>query len=125
MKGMFADVFFARGSDGKLSVVNGLGVPIRNLWLADEKRLIYTASSIAPGAATTLQITTEHPATGKSGALRSAFAGDWLSLVQKGGSGGDLARPRTYIAELEGCPFLEEGLKGVKQKKCEGTHRRV
>jgi hypothetical protein len=28
-------------------------------------------------------------------------------------------RPRTYVADLETCPFLEEGLKGVKQKKCE------
>jgi hypothetical protein len=39
--------------------------------------------------------------------------------VQRTASGADLVRPRTYVADLETCPFLEEGLKGVKQKKSE------
>ncbi len=108
-----------RSSDGSLSVVNGLGVAIRNLWLADEKGIVYKGSDIAPGASANLQMTTEHPATGRISRMRSAFAGDWISLVQRTASSADLVRPRTYVADLDTCPFLEEGLKGVKQKKCE------
>ena len=108
-----------RNSDGSLSVVNGLGVAIRNLWLADETGIVYTGSAIAAGASANLQMTTEHPATGRISGMRSAFAGDWISLVQRTASSVDLVRPRTYVADLDTCPFLEEGLKRVKQKKCE------
>jgi hypothetical protein len=108
-----------RSSDGSLSVVNGLGVPIRNLWLADETGIVYTGSAISAGASANLQMTTEHPTTGRISGMRSALAGDWISLVQRTASSADLVRRSTYVADLETCPFLEEGLKGVKQKKCE------
>jgi hypothetical protein len=109
----------SRSSDGVLSVVNGLGVPIRNLWLADEKGIVYKGSDIAAGASANLEMTREPPATGRISGLRSDFTGDWIGLVQRTASSSDLVRPRTYVADLETCPFLEEGLKGVKQKKCE------
>lgn len=108
-----------RSSDGSLSVVNGLGVPIRNMLLADEKGIVYKGSDIAAGASAILEMTREHLATGSISGLRSDFTGDWIGLVQRTASSSDLARPRTYVADLETCPFLEEGLKDVKQKKCE------
>ena len=108
-----------RSSDGALSVVNGLGVPIRNLWLADETGIVFKGSDIAAGASASLQVTRERVA-GKISGSRSAFAGDWMSLAQRPASSADLVRPRTYVADLDACPFLEEGLKGVKQKKFEG-----
>ena len=108
-----------RRSDGSLSVVNGLGVPIRNLWLADEKGVVYTGSAIAAGASAILEMTKEHVVTVKDEGFRGAFKGDWMKEVQRTASGADLVRPRTYLADLEACPFLEEGLKDVKQKKCE------
>lgn len=108
-----------RGADGSLSIVNGLGVPIRKLWLADEKGIIYNGTGIEAGASKTLEMNKESRAIGKVSELRGIFDGDWVHAVQRGASYGDLSRPRTYIAELEGCPFLEEGLKGVKQKKRE------
>ncbi len=108
-----------RSSDGSLSVVNGLGVPIRSLLLADEKGIVYKGSDIAAGASANLQMTSEHLATGSISGLRSDFTGDWIGLVQRTASSSDLVRPRTYVADLETCPFLEEGLRGVKQKKCE------
>jgi hypothetical protein len=112
-------VTVTRSSDGSLSAVNGLGVPIRNLWLADEKGIVYKGSDIAAGASAILEMTKEHLVTVKDGAFRSAFTGDWMRQVQQPSSSADLVRPRTYIADLDACPFLEEGLKGVKQKKCE------
>ena len=108
-----------RSSDGALSVVNGLGVPIRNVWLADEKGVVYKGSDIAAGASAILDMTNERLVTDKDGAFRRAFAGDWISLVQHVSGNADLVRVRTYIADLDACPFLEEGLKGVKHKKCE------
>ncbi|HTF37812.1 MAG TPA: hypothetical protein VK651_05850, partial [Blastocatellia bacterium] len=89
------------------------------LWLADETGIVYTGSAIAAGASANLQMTTEHPTTGRISGMRSALTGDWISLVQRTASSADLVRRRTYVADLETCPFLEEGLKGVKQKKCE------
>jgi len=109
----------ARSGDGSLSVVNGLGVSIRNLWLADEVGIIYTGSGIAAGASANLQMTNQHIATGNIGGLRKAFAEDWISLVQRAATGSDLVRPRSYVADIDACPFLEEGLKGVKEKKHE------
>jgi hypothetical protein len=108
-----------RSSDGSLSVVNGLGVPIRNLWLADEKGIVYKGSDIAAGASAILEMTKEHVVTAKDEGFRGAFKGDWMKEVQRTASSSDLVRPRTYVADLDACPFLEEGLKDVKQKKCE------
>lgn len=109
-----------RNSDGSLSVVNGLGVPIRNLRLADEKGVIHKGSDIAAGASAILSKTNDHLVPLKPGALRRAFAGDWMSMVQRDPGNSDLFRPMTYIADLDTCPFLEEGLKGVRHKKFEG-----
>ncbi len=108
-----------RSSDGSLSVVNGLGVPIKSLWLADEKGVVYTGSNIAAGASAIVDMTQDHIVTGKPGALRRAFEGDWISLARRAPSSSDLVLPGTYVADLDGCPFLEEGLKGVRQKRCE------
>jgi hypothetical protein len=87
--------------------------------LADDKGIVYKGSDIAAGASANLQMTKEHLATGSISRLRSDFTGDWIGLVQRTASSSDLVRPRTYVADLETCPFLEEGLKGVKQKKSE------
>ena len=107
-----------RNADGSVTVVNGLGVPIRSLTLGDEGGAVYRGSSLAAGASAILRMTNERLAPNKASGLRSVFAGDWTSLLQQGGATAEL-RPGTYIAELDACPFLEEGLKDVKTKKCE------
>ena len=111
-----------RNRDGSVAVVNGLGVPIRTLQLADENGAVYRTSNLAAGASVTVQRTEQLPAgydpANKAIGLRRIFAGDWMSLVHPGGTGAHL-RPRTYIAEIDASPFLEEGLKGVKVKKWE------
>jgi hypothetical protein len=43
-----------RRPDGTLSAVNGLGAPILQLWLADERGQVHTAEEVAPGAEATL-----------------------------------------------------------------------
>lgn len=105
-----------RTADGSLSAVNGLGVPIRSLRLADDKGVIYQGSNIEPGASINLQKTTERPAQTNIGVMRNIFASNWASLVEPDVVTPEL-QPRTYIAELDRSPFLEEGLKGVKKKQ--------
>jgi amino acid transporter len=107
-----------RGGDGSVSIVNGLGVAITNIKFADEKGMIYTGSNIAAGSSVILELTNERVSP-RHGVTRQGFAGDWIAFVQRPLGAGDLPRPMTYVADLETCPFLEDGLKGVKQKKCE------
>lgn len=106
---------------GPLSVVNGLGVSIRDLLLADDKGVIYRATNIAPGASGILNVSGETPATGTAMGLRDAFSDSWIGLVQRSAHAPDLMRPGTYIALVDGCPFMEEGLKGARDKKCEAV----
>jgi hypothetical protein len=108
-----------RRSDGTLSVVNGLGITIRNLWLADEKGAVYNLTGLAAGASATLTTTREHVGNGSVGQLRTAFQRDWVHAVQRGGRFSDLLRSGTYVVELDTCPFLEEGLRSASQKKSE------
>src|SRR6185369_17577401 len=48
--------------NGQLTVVNGLGAPIRSLWLADGAGQIYTATNIVAGQKANLSPTTKPPA---------------------------------------------------------------
>lgn len=107
-----------RGGDGSVSIVNGLGVTIKNIKFADEKGVIYTGSDIAAGASFILERTTDR-LTPQHDLTRKAFAGDWIALVQRPSAASDLPRPMSYVADLETSPFLEDGLKGVRQKKSE------
>jgi len=107
-----------KGGDGSVSIVNGLGVAIKNIKFADEKGMIYTGSNIGAGSSFTLEPTNER-LNARHDATRKAYAGDWIELVQRPIGAADLPRPMTYIADLETCPFLEDGLKSVRQKRCE------
>jgi hypothetical protein len=100
-------------------VVNGLGVTIRNLWLADEKGAVYNLTGLAAGASATLTSTREHAAITTGRQLRNIFQGDWVQAVQRGARFSDLLRPGTYVVDLDTCPFLEEGLRGASRKKSE------
>lgn len=97
---------------GQLIVVNGLGAPVRALWLADAAGKVFAAGPVAAGARATL---TPVAVPAKiSGALD---LGDLLTKASYGALVSSLTnntvahlRPGTYIAELEGNPFLENGL---------------
>lgn len=113
------------GGDGRLTVVNGLGAPVRALWLADAAGRVFSAGPIAAGARATLEpISTTTKVSGmfdlgdlltKSsyGALVSVLTNNPIAHL----------RPGAYIAELEGNPFLENGLgPDAKTKAAPGAH---
>jgi hypothetical protein len=99
-------------ADGGLEVVNGLGAPVVSLLLSDPSGRLYQASQIAAGQKARLAPAAESPAPGVGLGPRPLF-------IETGyaGQSGLLATnaaayllPGTYLAELAGSPFLENGL---------------
>jgi hypothetical protein len=118
-----------RSSPAGLVAVNGLGADIRKLWVADGDGKVYYAQDIIKGAEVPLAPEpggrrVEGPTArngrgvAKAGALRSAFATNWAGNVNAFiGNPTKYLRPGTYIALLDGTPFIAEGLKGAKPRK--------
>jgi hypothetical protein len=105
-----------RGDGGTLKAVNALKAPVAQLWLADARGQIYTAEDIAPGKEVVLRPAGQK-AEGKAEGLREAFSGDWLTLSKTLTARPEqFLRPGTYLAVLEGAPFLEQGLRGAQRR---------
>ncbi|MGA2229667.1 MAG: hypothetical protein ABSH22_01965 [Tepidisphaeraceae bacterium] len=98
--------------DGRLQIVNGLGAPIKSLWFADAHMNIYAAQDIPAGQTAALEALNSSPVTEGTGGpqrlLRDiSFAAHIDGLDQH--AAGYLA-PNTYLAVLDGNPFLENAL---------------
>jgi hypothetical protein len=104
--------------NGAISVVNGLGSDISELWLADRDGKVYSASGIRAGAEAKLGPATLKLA-GNEAALRGLFAtNDWLGkLKDVSVNPQNFLTPGCYLALLDASPFVEEGLKNVKTRK--------
>ncbi|MBL7132804.1 MAG: hypothetical protein ISS78_01780 [Phycisphaerae bacterium] len=119
-----------RRSGAGLVAVNGLGADIRKLYVADGEGKVYLAENIIKGAEVSLaavpgggrvQAPTTRSARGmaKAGVMRSAYATNWTGNVDAFiRSPTKYLRPGTYIALLDGTPFIAEGLEGAKSQKC-------
>ncbi len=103
---------------GQLQVVNGLGAPIKSLWFADAGMKFYEAANIPAGqmAAMTASKPQQTPEkTGAQGLLRDiGFAARTISLD---GNAAKYLTPNTYIAVLDGNPFIENGLGSAASPK--------
>ena len=116
-----------RGKDGGLRALNGLGAPIKKLTVADDRGQVYTAGPIAAGADARLQATGTNlpPQTARAGLCRrlpvagsdvsgEVYRGEWLNQAKL-----MRATPENYLAPLrdpadvEGGPFVEDGLPGA------------
>jgi hypothetical protein len=101
---------FSGGAD-TLEVVNGLGAPVISLLLSDSAGQLYQASRIAAGQkAPLLPAADGQHSAGKLGprALfqQAGFAGHSALLATNAAA---FLLPGTYLAELDGSPFLETG----------------
>ena len=95
--------------NGKLKIVNSLGAPIKSIWFADADMKFYEAHNIAAGEKGGLISAAQKPSgqNGPSGLLRE------LGFAANSGSIDAIAKtilPNTYIAVLEGNPFIENAL---------------
>jgi hypothetical protein len=105
-----------RESDGSLKAVNALKAPVVKLWLADAGGKIHTAENVPAGKEAALK-RSDLRAEGKEEALREAFAGDWLTLSNSlPARPEEVLRPGTYLAVLDGAPFLEKGLRSAQPR---------
>jgi hypothetical protein len=105
------------GENGSISLVNGLGADIRQLWWADKTGELYTATNIPAGAES--QLTPINlKASGAANRLRDVFIDNWLEMINN-----IEVNPREalaagcYLAVLDASPFVEEGLRNVKTRK--------
>jgi hypothetical protein len=128
--------------DGKLQIVNGLGAPIPALWLADSHGNIYRAYNIAAGQKASLipvggtpvdlhegQKVSVIPPAGSRISAQLGAAGllhdygftlqnsEQLSLAGNATSAEKYLLPNTYIAELDGNPFIENALGSAASPK--------
>jgi len=97
--------------NGKMQVVNSLGAPIKTLWLADAAMNLSQVNNVAAGEKGALIPSSRTQPLGKTGAdglLRAiSFAAHTDTLAADAGG---YLRPNTYIAVLEGNPFVENAL---------------
>jgi hypothetical protein len=103
---------------GAISVVNGLGADVRELWLADRSGRVYSASGIRAGAEAKLSPANLKLA-GNSAGLRELFTSEeWPGKMKEVGlNPQNFLAPGCYLAALDASPFVEEGLKYVKRRK--------
>lgn len=100
-------------NNGTLQIVNGLGAPIKSLWIADADMNYYEATNVAAGQKTVLTLGPKLPygreKTGPEGLKRDLGFGvnvtDNLANTAQ-----SYLRPNTYIAVLDGNPFVENAL---------------
>jgi hypothetical protein len=104
-----------REANGRWSMVNGLGAPIRRFWFADDKGAIHVAENVAAGARAVLKLTDKESLPGTN---MISLGGDWVSSIQLLTAGPQrYVKPNTYLAELEEAPFVEDPLRGVHKHK--------
>ncbi|HKE05467.1 MAG TPA: hypothetical protein VKE91_15520, partial [Blastocatellia bacterium] len=107
-----------QSGDDSISVVNGLGADVRQLWLAGRNGRIYSAREVRAGAETKLSLTNLGIANDEAG-LRELFTnGDWLGGMKAVEQNPQrYLMPGCYLAAIDASPFVEEGLKNVDTRK--------
>jgi len=111
-------IVMRKEANGSYTVVNGLKGNIKHLWVADSKGKIAAANNIAAGAEARLTTCDRAEAGGTLASLREFYRGDWANLATNlPSSPTDNLRPGCYLAEMEGAPFLPNGLVGARKSE--------
>jgi hypothetical protein len=103
-----------------VTAVNGLGADMQKLWYADEQGRVYGAGPLTAGAKAVLTLTGEQleDKTAKK-AARAVYAEDWIRVYSPvAANPKNHLSPRSYLAQVEDSPFLEDGLRDAKTRKC-------
>jgi hypothetical protein len=113
-------------ADGQLFAINGLGAPIRRLWLADASGNILLATNLAAGQKAALAPGAANlKVTDKLGPKLFLERVGWTAQNEEScGTFPAYLLPGTYLAELEANPFLDNGL-GAKAKSARVKQRAV
>jgi hypothetical protein len=110
--------------NGKLEIVNGLGAPIKSLWIADAHMNVYEAENIAAGQKAGLipsKPAQQSRKTGPAGLWHEiGFAAKTDALNDGAGKfygAESYLMANTYIAVLNGNPFIENALGAASSPK--------
>ncbi len=100
-------------TENGLEVVNGLGADIREAWVADDQGRVFVIRGLGTGQRGVLG-TASGKATGSPMVLRDILdGGQWINQAGKfTANPAQHLQPRTYLARLDGAPFVERGLPG-------------
>ncbi|MEM7582318.1 MAG: hypothetical protein AAF560_02975 [Acidobacteriota bacterium] len=110
------------GSDAPRAV-NGLGVDLEALWVADPTGRLFRAPTAVPaGAAVELTRVVddagEATVAGDAGALRRLYHGDLPGRLERlAEAPRESLRPNTYLAVTASSPFVRDGLGGLDRKQ--------
>lgn len=98
--------------NGTLQIVNGLGAPVRSLWLADANMNLYQANNVPAGQKTGLIPAKSSQPLEKFGpiGLKRDLGFGAVDADNLGSGAQKYLMPNTYIAVLDGNPFLENAL---------------
>ncbi len=110
-----------------LEVVNGLGAEIRELWLMDEAGALHVAvGSIPAGApAQLVQARPPDPTHRARSTPRDLFNDDWTHIDDWARSDAEsVLVPGSYVALLQGWPFLESGLVDARETRTSTVYGR-
>lgn len=104
--------------NGRLQVVNGLGATIQSLWVADADLNFYEATNIVAGQKAPLVLSKDPPPAEKTGA-RGLLRDFGFAPATPGpdASASKYLQPGTYLAVLEGNPFIENALGAAASPK--------
>jgi hypothetical protein len=106
-----------RREGSKITVVNGLGAEIKQLWWAERDGRVYSAENVQAGAAAPLKLT-EMRTRGEVAGLREAFRSEWWGRIKQYPQKPlDVLEAGCYLATLDSSLFLEEGLRGNVSRK--------
>ena len=103
--------------NGHLQVVNGLGASIQSLWLADANMNFYEATNVAAGQKAVLALSKDPPPPMKTGARGLLELGFTASVQPLDGNVRSYLQPGTYLAVLDGNPFIENALGAAASPK--------
>lgn len=108
----------SRDAEGGLSVVNGLGLPIKQLLVADEGGQRYEAGPLPAGDAGQLKPLAKDRPSAKSHTAVSEQG--WSAVNQINKDPEDYVQPGQYIAILDNASFAEPGLAGLGEHETTG-----
>lgn len=107
-----------RGEGKGLAAVNGLGTAIRHLILMDFDGTIYEAKDVPAGAQTDpLEVSSLVVPNPRSLADAVLWAEQWTEDRQSQLPWNGILRPGSYLAFLDGAPFLPDGLPGSAKRQ--------
>ena len=102
--------------NGKLKIVNGLGAPLASLWFADKDMNFYQVKNVDAGQKAEL-VSAPRPGQASEAGASEVWHDLGFTAQTDSLDAGKYLLPNTYIAVLDGNPFIENALGAAASAK--------